>query len=281
MRALIVALSLLLLPGCSTIKLAYNNLDTLANWAADDAVDFSDLQEAQFDSEFAELWRWHRTTQLARYAADLRDLAGQSAQPVSVEQAQAFALRANRHSLQLFEAALPAAARLLATLDEQQIERLLSRLREQRSEQLKERAAMTVEDWREAARKDMHKALKDWVGPLDDAQTRRVAQWASQRQAEPQQWLEYQAAWEDVFHALLRTRTSPDFEQRLRAHFDESKDLRNEALDRAAERDRAQWFALMRDLSALLTPKQRARFQERLTDLADDLEELAAETGDG
>lgn len=275
-RALLVALSVLLLPGCSTVKLVYNNLDTLANWAVDDAVGFSGEQEALFDTEFAALWGWHRHTQLARYAGDLRELAAAVEQPLSPVEVQAYSQRIRGHAFVFYEAALPRAARLLARLDDAQVDLLLEKTREQRDEQ--HPPQQTPEQRREKRVAEMNRGLKTWIGKPTEAQRARIVEWAVQHEHEPESARDFQTRWEAAFKALMATRAQPDFEQRLHRHFDEVPEYRDPSAQRIALANRDRWFGLMSDLSGLLTPKQRGQFQQRLRDLADDLDELAAET---
>ena len=276
-RALLLALSILLLPGCSTVKLVYNNLDTLANWAVDDAVDFTDDQETLFDAEFTALWMWHRETQLKRYATDLRELATAVERPMTALEVQTFSQHARMHALALYEAGLSRTAKILAILDDPQIEVLLEKTREQRDEQAPPQ--QTPEQRRERLVADMSRGLKSWIGKPTPEQRARIAEWAAQHVDDPGRGQAFQQRWEVAFQTLMATRQQPGFEQRLDRHFDEIPEHRDPLAERTATENRQRWFVLMSDLSSLLTPAQRAQFQKRLRDLANDFEELAAETG--
>ncbi len=56
--------------GCG-IGLLYNNLDRLVRWELDGILAMTPDQQAFLETEFAALWRWHRTEELPRYADDL------------------------------------------------------------------------------------------------------------------------------------------------------------------------------------------------------------------
>lgn len=276
MRALVIALSLLLLPGCSTVKLVYNNLDTLANWAVDSAVDFTDPQEAQFDAEFAALWHWHRHTQLPRYAADLHDLAVAVEQPMTAAGIEAYSQRARGHVLALYEQALPPSARLLALLDDAQVDRLMEKTREERHRQSP--PERSDDERRKDLGKDMRSEIRDWIGRLQPEQEARIAEFVAAVHLQSERWQDYQRRWETDFQTLLKTRHEPDFEQRLDRHFDENPQRRDAEMERRSLENRRAWFALMSDLSGSLTPSQRAHLQQRLRAYAELCEELAAET---
>ena len=57
---------LVVLGGCSTIKLGYNNLAEVAYWWLDGYVDFDDAQTPRVREDLARLHQWHRATELPR-----------------------------------------------------------------------------------------------------------------------------------------------------------------------------------------------------------------------
>jgi len=61
-----------LLGACSSLKLAYNNGDTLLFWWLDAYVDLTSDQKPGVKSDIGELFRWHRKTQLQDYVQVLR-----------------------------------------------------------------------------------------------------------------------------------------------------------------------------------------------------------------
>jgi hypothetical protein len=68
---IVVALALLL-AACSSLRLAYNNGDTLLYWWLDAYVDFDSGQKAEVKQDIDNLFRWHRKTQLQDYAEVLQ-----------------------------------------------------------------------------------------------------------------------------------------------------------------------------------------------------------------
>src|SRR3954471_5206943 len=58
--------------ACSTVKLAYNNLDDIAYWWMDSYVDFGDEQAARVRADLARLHRWHRQKELPQLATLLK-----------------------------------------------------------------------------------------------------------------------------------------------------------------------------------------------------------------
>ena len=62
----------ILLAACSSLRLAYNNGDTLLYWWLDAYVDFDSEQKSEVKQDIGEFFRWHRKTQLQDYVQFLQ-----------------------------------------------------------------------------------------------------------------------------------------------------------------------------------------------------------------
>jgi len=73
------------LAACSSLRLAYNNGDTLLYWWIDGYVDLTSDQKSVVKEDIDKLFHWHRKTQLNDYAQILqtaqRQLAPASPRP--------------------------------------------------------------------------------------------------------------------------------------------------------------------------------------------------------
>jgi hypothetical protein len=68
MRTFLTCLSLLLLQGCSAIKLGYQQLPTLSYWWLDSTISFNSEQSLRAKEALEQLHRWHRREELTGYA---------------------------------------------------------------------------------------------------------------------------------------------------------------------------------------------------------------------
>lgn len=270
----------LLLGACSALKLGYNHLDWLVEWRLGRYVDLQPPQKELFDRGFRDLWNWHRGTQLSLYADDLRELAQAAAQPLSPEQVEAYLTRATGHAARALREAVPDTARILQTFSDQQVTELLESLAKRRREQAKEEEGLDRADLIERAGEQMNKNLKRWLGPLSTEQKNRVAQWARSRQYANGIWHQYQEAWAEAFTAVLAHRGAPDFTARLEELFRETKVPYGETMARMQAHNRRLFIEMMSELSGMLSAAQRGHLQAKLRELADDLEELAAQKPD-
>ena len=85
--ALLAALVLLGLGGCSAVKLSYQNAPELTYWWLDSYFDFNDAQSRPLRAELQSLHAWHRQRELPLYLGALEQmqrLAPNSVTPVQV-----------------------------------------------------------------------------------------------------------------------------------------------------------------------------------------------------
>ena len=266
------------LAACSATKLVYNKLDWFASWQLGKYVELRGTSEALFESGFASLWQWHRATQLSLYAKDLRELADAATTPLSPVQARDFLQRANGHAERMLIEALPAAAKVIQAMDDEQIAGLLERMAENRAERIEEHAELNAEERRERTAKNLLKNLKRWLGSASPEQKQRAQDWIAARPDHSALWQRYDEQWAAAFVELLAVRSEPDFPARLRGLLLEAKLPDSSAVREAQLRDNEAGTGLMSELSGMLSPEQRAHFQQELRDLGEDLEALRTKT---
>lgn len=276
-RLAAVLAAIALLASCSATKLAYNRLDWLVAWEIGKYVDLDGPGKVRFKEGFASLWRWHRRTQLAAYAADLRELAGAVTGPLTREQIEGYRQRANEHGERLVAEALPAAAGVLAALSDRQVAGLLGKMAEQRAEETGEDAERTPKQTRELYARNATRGLKRWLGSATDAQSALVREWAAARRDDPALWQRYGEQWAQALEGTLAARAEPGFEARLRAVLDDPALPDRDAVRELTEHNRRAYVDLLAALSPTLTEAQRRHLRERLLDLAEDFEDLTGQ----
>lgn len=277
MKRISLLLGVALLASCTAFKLGYNNLDWFLSWQAGKFVDLGAPQEALLERGVQSLWHWHRSTQLKLYARDLRELAG-TTQPLTRAQVESYLDRSNQHVERAVREAIPELVKIVRAMDDTQVAEMLENVREKREDRAEEQADLSVAEQQELAAEKLQKNLRRWLGSVSAEQTQRIRAWASSRQYGPALWQAYyQKKWTDDFAAVLAMRQQPDFPDRLGKLFFEPGVRGDDAIIALQAHNRRVWTALMSDLSATLSAAQRKHFQEKLRELVDDLEELAAE----
>lgn len=265
-----------LLGSCSATKFGYNRADWFAARAISEYVELEGPAEAAFDSGFGTLWQWHRGTQLAAYARDLRELADAVQGPLTTEQINGYLHRANDYGKRLLEEAVAPSARVLQSLDDRQVERLLDKMGQERAEEAEDDAKLTADERRLRSQARTARSLRRWFGALSDRQYAFVRDWAEFRGEDPALWRRYDEQWAAAFRSTLATRAEPGFEARLRALLFDPQLPDSAAARELNERNRVNLVDLMTRLAPTLVKSQRERSRGKLIGLAEDFEDLAA-----
>lgn len=263
-----------LLTGCSAgLRFAYNHLDTLVAAELDDYVTLDASQQRAFDVAFSSLWRWHRQTQLPRYAKDLRAMAASfAAGAPTPEQAEHMLALIDAHSDVTGDRILALLQPLLPQLQDRQVEHLIGKLKADIEREERKHANETLAERRQRFLDRASDTMGRWFGALN----------AEQRQALERQWerdlptmltaAERRQSKLDEVQALadvLANRHEADFPARLAALWHAEPTGRDAEAERSGQR-------ITIELIGLVDVRQRERAQRKLLALAEDCEILSA-----
>ena len=263
--------------GCS-VKFAYNNLDRFARWGVSDYLQMTPEQREYFNAEFAKLHRWHRQTQLPVYADFFESIP-----PAIADGADAAELLEMERTVQgwadlMLEQGLPMTAHILRSMTDQQVAELPERL-----------AASNEEIAAPERHGDLSRAQAQWVDEVADTFKRFAGRLTPEQREyvvarsvgyipERELWAEYRQRWQaDLLTLLARRADAAAFDERFYAMARNRERYYGTELagvfahNEDLSRDVARW--LLNHLSA----DQRRRFDERLTELAADFRDLAAQ----
>lgn len=110
--------------ACSTIKLAYNNIDDVAYWWLDGYVDFTDEQAPRAREDLDRLHHWHRTTELPQLLSLMQAMQQAASADMTGPQACGFVAQARKRLEALAERAEPALVTLATGLTPEQLAHL-------------------------------------------------------------------------------------------------------------------------------------------------------------
>ena len=86
-RAFALVACVLLLQGCSAVKLAYNQAPQLVYWRLNNYFNLTDAQADRLRSELGDLHQWHRDQMLPQHAALLQQVQQRLADDITADQA--------------------------------------------------------------------------------------------------------------------------------------------------------------------------------------------------
>ncbi len=265
-----LVLVLLFVSGCSSYRLAYNNLDWLLFGWVDDYVELTSAQHVELEPLVRQWHAQHRQTQLPQYQALLFAIrAGVQSRPLDPALFEAWRVEVERSWLALRSSLAPLAVALLEQIDQDQQQQLLGALRKkidsQREAYLERSASERV-----GRRYDIYRErMLRWIGRLDSAQRNALKQLVGLPDSELQ-WLEYRSLWVDELEQALMIRSNKQpFHARIQTLILSPNSFRIEAQQHLLANTQRQRSDYMVALINGLSTQQRAHLLSELDALID------------
>ncbi|MBK1713552.1 DUF6279 family lipoprotein [Rubrivivax gelatinosus] len=181
--------AVLVLAGCSTLRLGYANGPRLAWWWLDGYFDFSSQQEPAVRAAIGRWFDWHRHSELPTYATLLAEAGTAALQPTTPDQVCRWSARFREASEPAVDRALQEGAPLVAGLREAQLQhleqRFTKRLADMRDEYLQSDPAKR----REASVERATDRIEQLYGRLDGAQRALVAELVAESPFDAEAWV--------------------------------------------------------------------------------------------
>jgi Skp family chaperone for outer membrane proteins len=282
-RLLVLGLFALLFAACSTIKLGYNNADTLLLHALDRYVTLTDEQEHMVRQRVGSLMAGHRATQLADYAAFIQHTRSRLDDGVTQAEVTAFTEGLNTRLATLGERAAPDAAALALTLTPSQVDEVERKLIDENTKARKDSARELKQAVDQRAKKYAERS-EFWLGKLNEQQMQLVRASLANRPVDSLYWLEArERRTRDLVALLRRIQAERPSEQAaaawFRAYFRELAQPSNPGQRARAEAFRRDNAELVAQLVNSASPQQRAHLDRKLSGFAAEFVQLAAARG--
>lgn len=184
--AVTVAASGVLLLGCSTVKLAYNQVPHLAHWQLNNYIGLTEAQSVRVRDELGDLHQWHRDTMLPVHAELLQKVQQQLPSAFSPEQACRTYDAVRSQVDKVVTQAEPKLAWLAAQLTDAQIRNLQKKQTEGNADWKKEWMDVTPEKLREQRFKQLLSRAETFYGTLDEPQKAALRAFIAQSSFDPQ-----------------------------------------------------------------------------------------------
>lgn len=275
-RQLLLALLIpALLSGCG-VKLAYNNLDRIIPWVADDYIEFDDIQEEYFRAELASVLYWHRISELPEYAAALRRFDADVSDGLTMEELLTMETQVLDASHRMRARFVPMSAEILYSTTPQQLADIKRRFDRTNAKYLKPLRDLDIDGERERWRSDFQDGFEFFVGRASSAQAERIAQIAVDYIPEERMWIEYRERWQqDVFMLVDQELSYPELLVRVGAMVGHRERWYGENYDEVMRNNESLYRALAIDLTNSLSERQQRALSKKLLGWARAFEELA------
>ena len=277
-RFALLLLVFALLPGCSAVRVVYNQADTILSWMAHDYFDLEPLQKQEFNTRLDALLTWHRHEQLPDYARFLGDIK-QRANRTATRDDALWLIEGTKTRFRAMAAkGTPDAIDLLTAFTPDNVKALQKQFDKVNKKFVTEyKLNGTQEERRRARLERTLKRIREWTGPLAPAQEARIT--ALNDTIPYTDHLRHQDRQrrQKEFLALLNTRgNKAEFARALRPWLADWEAGRPPEMQATLNEGYEKRIALYLEIERTLTPHQRAHMQGKLQGYIDDLNALAA-----
>lgn len=278
MRAFIkfpILLCAVLLSSACGVKTAYNNADWLMMRWIDERVSLTAEQELAARTALEAHLQWHCTSELPTYAQLLRSIqADITRDRITIETLEDYGSQAAELGQRLLVRIRPSLIDLFTTLEDRQVADLMASF-EERNRELREQARLGEDALIRERARGMESGMKRFTGRLTRDQRTRLHSWAAGLEATAKLELEHRLTWQSrLAEALALRHDRPAFETAM-APLLQPGATEPEALAERRLDNRERTLEVVVALHRQAPDRQIDHLNERLTDLADDLEELS------
>ena len=283
--AIIAALcaAVLLVSGCSALRIGYSQGADLAYWWLDGYADFDGEQTRRVREALAQWFVWHRKTQLPDYAqllARAQTELRSDTTPARVCEWQGELLKRAHIA---FDQAAPAAAEWALSVTPQQIQHIERRYAKVNDEFRDDYLQEDPRERSEATIKRTVERAESLYGRLDDAQRARVAAAMVRSPFDPELWFAERKLRQQEALQLLRklnaeAASREQTQAALRVYVDQLERSPREVYRRYSERLAEFNCAFAAGLHNSVTPPQRRAAMNKLNGWEGDLRALVAQT---
>jgi hypothetical protein len=275
----------LLVAACSSIKLGYNNADTLLVYTLDSYLELDDEQSRLAKERLRKLIEWHRATQLAGYAQlvdDAQRRLNGTGPALSADDVLAYQQQMNTRLAIVGEQVAPDLAQLATTLTPAQIDRFAEKLASDTSKARREMLKISGRETTEDRVKRYAERAQSWLGSLSKQQLELVRASLASRPDTTALWMAERERRQELLIAILRRihdeRAAPEVAARwLRGYFAELAEPADPERRAAVIAWRRANAELMAQLVNNASPEQRLALSKKLRGYASDFSALAAE----
>ncbi|KAB8039343.1 DUF6279 family lipoprotein [Janthinobacterium aquaticum] len=281
--ATLLTLMLVLAAGCSSLRLAYNNGDTVLYWWLNAYVDLDRDQKGWVREDIDQLFDWHRKTQLRDYVEILRKGQRQLQGNVTKEDLLADYDEVKHRTQTLLLKAAPELADLARSLKPEQIAQMEKKFKSNNDDYRKKYLSGDQEKRQQLRYKKSMEQFELWFGSFSSEQEAAIRKASDARPLDNEIWLdERQRRQRNVLNLVQKV-------QREKLDKDATVALINalikDSFARLDQSERKAFFDSFEESTAnlvltvikLATPTQKAHAVKRMQGWIDDFNSLAAQ----
>jgi Family of unknown function (DUF6279) len=272
-----------LLTACSAIRLGYANGESVVYWWLDGYVDFQNDQSPWVRKHIANLFAWHRKTQLPDYARLLTQAQQRVQRPVTPADVLSDYTEIKKRALVVVERALPELTDLALSMTPDQIAHLERKFASNNDSYRKENLRGDLEYRQRFRFKKVMKQAEYWFGDFSPQQEAQIRAASDARPLSNEIWMTERLRRHEEMIGMLkkihadkpgRDAAMAMLHRYAQASFENFTYGDNKEFFDATREGGAQMIATIINIA---TPAQRAHAVQRLQKLAEDCKSMAAQ----
>ena len=272
---LAVALSaLILLCGCSKLRLAYEYADWMLLFSVNNNFDLDKTQSESLKRDVKEYFSWHRREMLPRYAHLLLRASNKIKSGGRPDDYDSIYREFRVLYRQTMEPVVGKAQTLLLSLSPEQIEAYEKVMKKKNDKLRKENAKARSRLMEERYRKTVVE-IEDWTGPLSSEQKQQVHDFSMTVPWNKDLWLEHREKSQAKLIGILRARQPALLEAFLKDYFLDPDRLKSPIYVERTREYETRLKSLILGVNGMVTPSQKASALVQAETLAKDFLEMS------
>ncbi len=260
--------------GCSS-RLAYNNLDWLADWYLGDFIDLTSSQQQEFESKLGKVLVWHRQVELVKYRDQLLLLQSQNQQgSINTQQWSAHLQKLAAHWLRIRNKVSGEMASMAPSLSKEQVTDFFAALKENNEEKREEFIELSAQDAKDNRFDEIVEKFEERLGSLNASQEDIIHEFVNASNKTPLIYMAYSERFQKGLKHTFEQGEPSQLSKRLYDVMVHPEQFKTEESIKQDEKEKTLLLAMLEKMSLSQTEKQTKHFEKEIQELIDLMEEL-------
>ncbi len=263
--------------GCSS-RLAYNNLDWLADWYLGDFIDLTSSQQPEFESKLGNILIWHRQVELMKYRDQLLLLQSQNRQgSINTQQWSVHLQKLADHWLRIRNKVSLDMASMAPSLSKKQVTSFFAALAENNEEKREEFLELSSQEAKEERFDEIVETFEERLGSLNSSQEDIIHEFVNASNKTPLIYIAYSERFQQGLKHTFEQGEPSKLPQRLYEVMVHPEQFKTAGSIKQDEKEKTLLVAMLEKMNASQTAKQNKHFEKEIQELIDLMEELMEE----
>jgi len=260
--------------GCSS-RLAYNNLDWLADWYLGDFIDLTSSQQQEFESKLGKVLVWHRQVELVKYRDQLLLLQSQNQQgSINTQQWSGHLQKLAAHWLRIRNKVSGEMASMAPSLSKEQVTDFFAALKENNEEKREEFLELSAQEAKDNRFDEIVETFEERLGSLNSSQEDIIHEFVNVSNKTPLIYIAYSERFQKGLKHTFEQGEPLKLPQRLYEVMVHPEQFKTADSIKQDEKEKTLLLAMLEKMSLSQTAKQTKHFEKEIQELIDLMEEL-------